>query len=582
MSRRATIAASTAARSGDGGRAGAHTLTRAALHSAGHALPAQDRSRLEPLFGVDLSRIRIHDSGSSRRAAQALGARGFAVGAQVHLGTLARPDTLVHELAHAIQQRHVDARSVSLEVRASPAAELQADRAAAAVMLGRSAPLDAHPPALALQALPAGTQDPASPIEEPYRLPVPQGTMVSKILVDLRRSRVGFQVPAPKGMILGAIATDLRPGEYQVRPDFEKQEWVFRSGQTREGLRFHVELEGASPWSLGYPEELPVSVGQSVAAKGQPRQTGVNGDADWVRYWDELNAEAPGDIPDGPTIDAVVDWQWDAMIEPGATDFSEMVLLRFIDGTSEWVALSDIDESTDADPPQGAKSTKGDSGRDIPPVLNRKTTPQLVDMKRMILRTQKVLRTKWDAELLTKELETFPTVFSVLASVGITGKDPRSFTLSGSRGAAGPSTALSSLRAKGPVKPVNGIVNVGGALEEGSAKFTNLNPIVEGTGGATRGIPNHIKAGFEQIDQVIVEGSASKIISRRLPSETVDWPRSALGAYKVLKPGGLVRMGVAQHGTDDSAAIVAAFQKAGFKNVKVVGEGMETLVLAER
>ena len=47
-----------------------------------------------------------------------------------------------------------------------------------------------------------------------------------------------------------------------------------------------------------------------------------------------------------------------------------------------------------------------------------------------------------------------------------------------------------------------------------------------------------------------------------------------------MAPGGKVRLNVWQHGSQDSAAIKEAFEKAGFKNVKVLGEG-SSVVLAD-
>jgi hypothetical protein len=47
-----------------------------------------------------------------------------------------------------------------------------------------------------------------------------------------------------------------------------------------------------------------------------------------------------------------------------------------------------------------------------------------------------------------------------------------------------------------------------------------------------------------------------------------------------MAPGGKVRLNVWQLGEQDSALIKEAFEKAGFKNVKVVGKG-SSVVLAD-
>jgi hypothetical protein len=72
----------------------------------------------------------------------------------------------------------------------------------------------------------------------------------------------------------------------------------------------------------------------------------------------------------------------------------------------------------------------------------------------------------------------------------------------------------------------------------------------------------------------------SKVISRKLPSSTVDWTRAAQGTAKVMAPGGQVRLNIWQLGEQDSALIKEAFEKAGFKNVKVLGKG-SSVVLAD-
>jgi hypothetical protein len=134
--------------------------------------------------------------------------------------------------------------------------------------------------------------------------------------------------------------------------------------------------------------------------------------------------------------------------------------------------------------------------------------------------------------------------------------------------------------AKSPlVKPVNGVVNVGGGREKGSEAATNLNPIVPGTGGPTRGIPNHIKAGFEQIAEVFEPGSATVIKSSRLPFHTVDWDAAAKGSNKVMAPGGKLYLNVwVREGVDDPNIMLKAFQAEGFSNLIIISRGTGTIL----
>jgi hypothetical protein len=75
-----------------------------ALASPTRTLDQRSRAGLEARLGGDLSTLRIHEGPTVDKAATALGARAFAVGREVALASNARPDTLLHEAAHALQQ----------------------------------------------------------------------------------------------------------------------------------------------------------------------------------------------------------------------------------------------------------------------------------------------------------------------------------------------------------------------------------------------------------------------------------------------------------------------------------------------
>jgi hypothetical protein len=87
-------------------------------------------------------------------------------------------------------------------------------------------------------------------------------------------------------------------------------------------------------------------------------------------------------------------------------------------------------------------------------------------------------------------------------------------------------------------------INVGGALEKGSDQYTNLNPVNPNSDGATKGIPNHVQASFEEIGEIFQPGTVKEIISNRLRYVDVkDWKTAARGAFKVLAPGGRLGSG---------------------------------------
>lgn len=128
------------------------------------------------------------------------------------------------------------------------------------------------------------------------------------------------------------------------------------------------------------------------------------------------------------------------------------------------------------------------------------------------------------------------------------------------------------------IRAKNDQVNVGGALEKGSEQYTNLNPVNPNSGGASKSIPNHVKAPFEEIGEIFEPGTVKEIISNRLRYVDVkDWNAAARGAFKVLRPGGRLGSGHPASGMNvwaeekEVAAIIKSFQDAGFKGVRNVG-----------
>lgn len=108
-----------------------------ALASSGRALGQRDRSGLEARLGGNLSTLRIHEGPAVDRASAALGARGFAVGRDIALASNARPDTLAHEAAHALQQNMAEPTGYMPITRADAATEYEAR----AVAVGTGGPV---------------------------------------------------------------------------------------------------------------------------------------------------------------------------------------------------------------------------------------------------------------------------------------------------------------------------------------------------------------------------------------------------------------------------------------------------------
>lgn len=97
--------------SNDSGESAAPTIVRAALRSPGSSLDAPTREFMEPRFGHDFSRVRVHTDARAAESALALNARAYTVGEDVVFGagqyapgTAAGRLLLAHELAHTVQQ----------------------------------------------------------------------------------------------------------------------------------------------------------------------------------------------------------------------------------------------------------------------------------------------------------------------------------------------------------------------------------------------------------------------------------------------------------------------------------------------
>lgn len=89
-------------------------LVREALRSPSGTHDAATRTRLAPLLGHDLARLRVHEGPAPTAAAAALGARAFAFGRDVVLGAAAtrspesRRRAVSHEAVHSLQQGLAD------------------------------------------------------------------------------------------------------------------------------------------------------------------------------------------------------------------------------------------------------------------------------------------------------------------------------------------------------------------------------------------------------------------------------------------------------------------------------------------
>jgi len=129
------------------------------LNASGQPLDVATRAFMEPRFGHDFSKVRVHTDTKAAESASAVNARAYTVGRdmvfaprQYSPGTTMGNLLIAHELAHVVQQSRT---SASLQPRSTglpdDALEREADAAAKQAMLGSPVTLSASVPAWALQ-----------------------------------------------------------------------------------------------------------------------------------------------------------------------------------------------------------------------------------------------------------------------------------------------------------------------------------------------------------------------------------------------------------------------------------------------
>jgi hypothetical protein len=133
------------ARDGNGVVEGAEDAVATASSSSGSALPDALLPKFENSLGADLSSVRVHTGAESAAAADAVGARAYTMGQDIHFGagqydpsSAGGERLLAHEVAHTVQQgTGAPTRQNKLEV-SSPddPFEHEADGAAHAMVAG--------------------------------------------------------------------------------------------------------------------------------------------------------------------------------------------------------------------------------------------------------------------------------------------------------------------------------------------------------------------------------------------------------------------------------------------------------------
>lgn len=138
--------------SGTAQNAVAPPIVNEVLRSPGQPLDAETRAYMEPRFGHDFSKVRIHADAQANESARSVNAQAYTVGRRIAFadgqyspGTSEGRHILAHELAHVVQQRGTADRPPEPVSIGSPesAAEREASAVASGIATG-SGPVSTH------------------------------------------------------------------------------------------------------------------------------------------------------------------------------------------------------------------------------------------------------------------------------------------------------------------------------------------------------------------------------------------------------------------------------------------------------
>jgi hypothetical protein len=344
----------------------------------------------------------------------------------------------------------------------------------------------------------------------------------------------------------------------------------------KSGLRFEVDLEGADPWTLSYPDVIPlyVAVGSVEEPKTFGDMMGPEGLKDPLWLYEGWPEEARPKPIAGPDDFESAYYDLDYRSEKG--NLSKWLRVTYRDGSVKDIRLDDI----------------------------RPDQPKLTAAKAEALR----IMDDYNALFI---LGAFPTVFFLLTMATsidpaapnptprytarrVTLRKPSKTPVDPEKGVvtndpvkpAGtteppPATAATqspqaarahqlTAEIAGKGEPV--IVNIGGA----GARHEPQNAInLNNQAVARKDIPNLVEADGAQIGELFPAGKVDRVEGHNMAPGVVDWTRGAPGAYKVLKPGG--KFSYAYRGANSDAKVLASeLEKAGFTDVKNIADVLVT------
>ncbi len=204
-------------RDANGVAADAEAAVDRAASSTGAPLPTHIQRQFEGSLGADLSGVRVHTGGESQQAAQAVGAKAYTVGNDIHFAAgNYQPDDpfgmhlLAHEVAHTVQQSGgAQRRQHKLEVSTpQDAAEHEADRAADAMVRGEVASVGGGQRGVARIATAYSKDDDVKKLPPPPKFTAADGSFgaMAKGVEASMKGDAAAMVPSPESGFTGSMS----------------------------------------------------------------------------------------------------------------------------------------------------------------------------------------------------------------------------------------------------------------------------------------------------------------------------------------------------------------------------------------
>jgi LysM repeat protein len=269
----------------------------------GAPLPDAQRGKFEGSLGADLSGVRVHTDAAANDAAGSVNARAYTVGSNISFaagqykpGTPAGDKLLAHEVAHSVQQSGAGGSGEGLATtQPGDSVETQADSAADAMMLGKSAQVSPAPLAIARKRMDEEVSEAPAPAAAPEAVadaaPDKKGDKAAEGGGELSAQLVGQEEEE------GTEPISAAPNTEGGKAEIQGQAGQLQSESAEAGIdgapKGDAAPAAAGGGGGGGEGEMPVSpeIKQSIAdAQNDAKEASAQAQSEAAEFKGELNA----------------------------------------------------------------------------------------------------------------------------------------------------------------------------------------------------------------------------------------------------------------------------------------------------